>query len=329
MPFLNRRDFFSLSASAFAAANLCAFADDSVPAPIFRTKIQKAAITGIPTQDYCELLVKAGFNGMETTSWNVAPADAAKSRLLTDKFGLRIHSVMRGWAEFNSLDEDKRNKSIEETKTAIYAASAYGADSILLVPCRIGGMKMPDPWDFKIDFDPKTLRVKSVVDGDNEPFREYIDAQNRSTEMSIRVIEELIPLAAKEGVFIALENVWNNLWVMPEFFAAFVRHFGNIWVKTYLDLGNHTRYAKPEHWVAAASDTIVKLHIKGYKIDEVLNSSGGGKGNWCKIDEANIDWLAVRKKLDSVNFNGWLTFEEGGHPLEKYGEILSRFIDGA
>jgi len=38
-------------------------------------------------------------------------------------------------------------------------AQAFGADAVLLVPCRIGGMKMPLPWEFLIDFDERQYKV--------------------------------------------------------------------------------------------------------------------------------------------------------------------------
>ena len=56
----------------------------------------------------------------------------------------------------------------------------------------------------------------------------------------------LIPLAEKTKVVIALENVSNNLWVMPEIFRHFVQSFQSPWVKAYYDIGNHVRFAPPD-----------------------------------------------------------------------------------
>jgi hypothetical protein len=63
--------------------------------------------------------------------------------------------VLRGWAEFNSDDPPKVEKTFAVTENALRAAQAYGADTVLLVPCRIGGMKMPSPRQFAIEFDPQ------------------------------------------------------------------------------------------------------------------------------------------------------------------------------
>ena len=64
--------------------------------------------------------------------------------------------------------------------------------------------------------------VSKVVDGDNTPYAAYIEAQNVATKASIEAVKKLIPVAEKTGVKIALENVWNNLWVTPALYAAFV-----------------------------------------------------------------------------------------------------------
>jgi len=187
-------------------------------------------------------------------------------------------------------------------------------------------MAMPEPWNFDIDFDPQTLVIKTVAEGDNAPYADYIAAHNAATEVSIRAIESLIPTAAKEGVRIALENVWNNLWSTPKFFAAFCKYFDNPWVGCYFDLGNHTRYARCEEWIKELGHCIVKLHIKGYKVTEVRGKLGGGPGDWSRIDQASIDWKSVRRLLAEKRYNGWMTIEEGGATDEEYSKMLDEII---
>ncbi len=295
---------------------------------VFRTSLYKANIIKDPTDELCDQLKSAGYEGIEVSNWNVTVAQARTYRSIAEKSGLRIHSVMRGWASFNNADATARRKTIDETITSIRAASNMGADTVLLVPCRIDVRPMPEAWDFNIDFDPETLQVKTVVKGDNNPYTAYIKAQNQSTEMSVKAIEELIPVAAKEGVRIAIENVWNNLWCTPELLAAFVRHFESPWVGGYLDLGNHTKYARAEEWIKNLGHNIVKLHIKGFKVNEVKNKFNGGPGDWVPIDKASIDWKSVRQAIDDVGFNGYISVEEKDYDYSGYSAILDKFIDG-
>ncbi|MGL6227306.1 MAG: sugar phosphate isomerase/epimerase family protein [Thermoguttaceae bacterium] len=295
-------------------------------AKVFQTKLYKAMIGDAPTDENCERWKKAGFDGMEVTGWNISVERARENRRIAEKYDFKIHSVMRGWAEFNNKSERIAKRTIEETKTALRTANAYGAGAILLVPCRVDGMKIPEPWDFNIEFDPQTLKVSAVVEGDNSEFADYIAAQNYATESSIKAIESLIPTAAYEGVMIAVENVWNNLWCTPEYASAFVRYFNNPWIKAYLDMGNHTKYSDTEHWIRSLGNQLVKLHIKGFAVKEKKGKRGGGPGDWTTFDKATINWKGVRAALEEVNYNGWVSIEEGGHSDEKFNQLLDDFI---
>ena len=90
---------------------------------------------------------------------------------------MRIHSVIRGTAAFNSPDRALVDQSFTQTEDAIRSAQAFGADTVLLVPCRIeattpggagsrNGILMPRPWEFQLDFDQRTGHVSRVVAGD-------------------------------------------------------------------------------------------------------------------------------------------------------------------
>ncbi|MDR1960563.1 MAG: sugar phosphate isomerase/epimerase [Planctomycetaceae bacterium] len=330
---LSRRRFLGTVAAttvATTAANpltlktdSSALAEDSVESD-FKTKIHKAAICGELNDTRCETLAKAGFEGMETTHWNTTPEKAAAARNLAEKHGLRIHSVMRGWAEFNHANDIQRQKTIDDTATAIRSAAAYGADTILLVPCRIGGIAMPAPWDFKLDFDPETLELHKVVEEDNSAYSAYIEQQNVATQKSRDAVNSLISLAAELGVVIAIENVWNNLWVKPEFHAAFVRSFHNIWVQTYLDLGNHVKYDKTENWIKACGSTIIKLHCK----DFTINKSSPSGGDFKHLHEGDIDWPSVRRELEAVHYNGWMSDETGVPADKELARRMNVIIDG-
>ena len=77
-------------------------------------------------------------------------------------------------------------------------------------------MPMPEPWEFDIRFDEKTGHLKQVVAGDNAKYQTYIEAHNHAADATREGVKRLIPTAEKAGVIIALENVWNNLWVKPD-----------------------------------------------------------------------------------------------------------------
>ena len=316
---VTRRDFLASS----AAVGLGLTVAGRLEAAPFKTKLGKALI-GAPSQATLESWKAVGFKGMEANNWGATPEEALQGRKAAEKYGIQIHSVMRGWTNFNNPDSGVVVKDIESVETALKAAEGYGADAVLLVPCRVGGLPIPEAWEFDIEFDEKTGHVSRVVAGDNSRYEQYIAAQNHATDVSRKAVEKLIPVAEKTGVIIALENVWNNLWVKPDLFANFVASFDNPWVQCYYDIGNHVKYAMPEEWIRALGKLIVKVHVK----DFLMNENGQG-GKFVNIRDGSVDWPLVRKELDKIGYNGWMTIEgSGGLSLEERGTRLDLIIAG-
>jgi hexulose-6-phosphate isomerase len=281
---------------------------------------------GAPTEKLLQSLKDAGFDGMETNAWKAAPSEIAKSRETAEKIGMKLHGVLYGWANFNSPKEAQDAQEIENVKTALRAAKAYGGSALLLVPCRTGVTPIPKPWDFRIRFDEKSGRVTQVVEGDNSQFQAYIEAQNHATDTSRKAVEQLIPVAEETGVIIALENVWNNLWVKPDLFAHFVASFKNRWVRAYFDIGNHVRYAPPEEWIRTLGKLIVKFHVKDFKLDPTHKNPQGG--SFVHPRDGSINWPAVREEIDKIGYNGFLTIEDGGLSLAEFNKRLDLIIAG-
>jgi len=316
---MNRRQFIT---NATAAGLLTALSGLPAQAADFNGKIRKAMIVKEVTEKALEPLKAAGFQGVETT--HICPeAEAAAGRAVAEKLGMKVHSVLRGWMEFNSEDPKKVEDSLESVRKALRAAKAYGADAILVVPCRTGGMPMPKPWEFDIALDEKTGHVTRVAAGDNAEFAAYIKAQNRATDTSRAAVEKLIPLAEELKVIIALENVWNNLWVKPGLYKHFVASFASPWVKSYFDIGNHVKYAPPQDWIKALGPLIAKLHIK----DFLLNPNGHD-GKFVHPRDGSIDWPVVRRALSDAGYDGWATIEDGGLELAEFNRRFDLIVEG-
>lgn len=316
---MTRRNFLAASAAAGIAMGMARA--ENAAAPTFSTKLQKALIRPRFDAKVVAELKAAGFPGVELSDKTVDLATARAARKLAEENGLKIHSFMGGWFEFNSSKSEVRKAGIETAKQNLALAEAYGAPVMLVVPGRVGG-PMPKPSQFDLDFDPKTLELRrAAATGD---FAAYVKAQNDATKYAQDAVRELIPFAAEHGVVIALENVWNNLWVKPAFASAFIRSFHSPWVKSYLDLGNHVRYAPVEEWLAALSDQIVKLHIKDFKLDRALPN----EGRFVRLGEGSIDWKSVRRAIDRVGYHGWVSIEEGGWSSAEYSAIMDKFFVG-
>ena len=330
---LNRRAFLATAGALGAAIPMTGFSGSlfaqDIPAKTYKTKLYKSFIGGTPDPDNGKAHAAAGFEGLEVTQWDIEPAVAKENRKIADELGLRVQSVMRGWCSLSADDEAERAASAETIKKAIRTAAAYGADAVLVVPCRIDA-PAPRPWDFKIDFAPTTCKVNKIVDGDNAPYAEYIKLQNLATERTFEALQDVIPVAAYEGVTIALENVWNNLWVKPDFAAAFVNMFDNRWVRAYLDLGNHVKYAPPVEWLRAFGPSLItKLHIKDYRLDDTTKATTEAEWKgFCGMGNGTVDWVEVRDVIDELGISGWISYEESSYTPAQYGVIMDNFVNG-
>jgi L-ribulose-5-phosphate 3-epimerase len=348
---INRRAFMTASATAVASVGLGigsaarqtpAASGQSAPAPAapevpltFKTKLHKALIAR-PTEDELRQMKDAGFEGVEARV--LPPEEASKMRAVADKMEMRVHSVLYGWAEFNSPDKSEVDRTFAESQAALRSAEAFGADAVLLVPCRIGPrggrgapptgptMRMPRAWEFQLEFEEKTGHISKVVNGDNAPYADYIKAHNHATDASTEWVKRLIPLAEKTKVVIALENVGNNLWVKPAIFRHFVRSFQSPWVKAYYDIGNHVRFAPPEEWILTLGDLLAKIHVKDYLLDP---GDPNGRGRSINIREGSVRWPVLRQALEAVNYNGWMTIESNSSiPMEERNRRLDLIIAG-
>lgn len=290
-----------------------------------RSTLQKALIAKRPDEKTLTAWREAGFDGIEVNDWEVTEKEAEAGRRVAQSLGMKVHSVMRGWTNVNTDDPAKFDADIESVRHAIRVAAVYGADAVLWIPCRVGGMPMPRPWDFDIQFDETTLEVSSVARGEHPEYAEYIAAQNRANNVTRRAVERLAPVAESHGVTLALENVWNNLWVKPDFFAALVRQLDHPHVRAYFDIGNHVKYAPPQQWIRALGSLIVKLHVKDFKIDREADRGG----QFVAIREGDVDWPQVRRAIDEVGYRGFLTIEGAqGLSLEQQSQRLDKIIDG-
>jgi hexulose-6-phosphate isomerase len=324
----SRRHVLGAAAAAVAAASLMPQnAGLAAPPAPLKGKLRKAMIIDKLTPEALQPLKDAGFDGCETLDI-VPDAEAEKRRRLVDSLGLRVHSVLRGWMSFNSDDPAKVDDTIEQTRKALRAAKVYGADAILLVPCRIGGVDVPSPAELDIVFDEKTGHVSRVVKGDdaaNEKFAKYIQQQNHATKSSRKAVEKLIPLAEELKVIIGLENVWNNLWLSPALYRNFVASFDNPWVRAYFDIGNHVKYSPPQDWIhTLGKGMICKLHIKDFKI----NPEAKQGGRFVHPRDGDINWPAVRQALSDVEYDGWASIEDGGLPLEEFARRFDLIAAG-
>jgi hexulose-6-phosphate isomerase len=217
-------------------------------------------------------------------------------RAASDTTGLKIHSVMNEahWKfPLSSADPEVVRQSVAGMETSLRNAALFKAGTVLLVP--------------------------AVVDAKTS----YADAWKRSQQV---IRERILPLAAELKVVVALEEVWNKFLLSPLEFARYVDEFQSPWAKAYFDVGNVVFYGYPQDWIRTLGSRIVRVHLKDFKLQR-----DAGTFSWKNIGEGDIDWVEVRKALNEIAYDGFMTTEiEGGDKayLADVSARLDRFLAG-
>ena len=139
----------------------------------------------------------------------------------------------------------------------------------------------------------------------------YQDAYKWSQEY----VSKLIPTAEQTRVTVAVENVWNKFLLSPIEFARYLDELKSRWVKAYFDVGNVIIYGHAHHWIRTLGKRIVKIHLKDFK------RSGY---QWKNLLDGDVNWPQVRKALDEVGYNGYMTAELGGGNEAYLADIAKR-----
>jgi hexulose-6-phosphate isomerase len=175
-----------------------------------------------------------------------------------------------------SSDPKKREHILEFTKNALQIANWLKTDAYLLVPGAVDVFFMPDG---------------EVVD--------YQTCCQRAKEF----ISQLLPVAEKTGVSVAVENVWNKFLLSPLEMRDFIDSFGSDKVGSYFDVGNVLLTGYPDQWIKILENRIKRVHIKDFKL-----STGTAEG-FVDLLEGDVDFEAVKKALAQIGYDSYVTAE--------------------
>ncbi len=237
---------------------------------------------------------EAGFDGVEPNGpFKVEQMEDLKAALADS--GLVIPGTVcpQGGRQCGALDETARQEGVQLFTESLRQTKELGGTTVLMYP--------------------------GVVNEDNR----YADVY----EALLKSCRELIPVAAETGVKIALENVWNNIFLSPLDAVRFVDEVGSPHVGWFFDIGNVARYGWPEHWVRALGKRIFKLDIKDYSTTKHMKE-GPGAGFGVELGDGEINFAAVFKAVDETGYDGgWISAEVKGGDLAKLTDIAKR-LDG-
>ncbi len=243
----------------------------------------------ISVLDKFKLLQDLGYDGVELDSpGGVNKKEALEASIAT---GLPIHGVVDSthWnIRLSSKDEATRERGLQDLLTAIKDSHYCHGNAVLLV-------------------------AGHGQDG----------TQEEIAARSVAQIKKALPLAAKLGVHILIENVWNSMGYVhngpadqtADGIAKFIDDCQSGWVGSYFDIGNHRKYGVPSQWARTLGKRIIKCDVKDFnhKTDK-----------WADIGEGTVDWPEVCKALAEINFHGWVTAEVGGGNRERLKKIKAQ-----
>ncbi len=289
---LPRRRF--LQSSALLAASMGigrARAEEASPGSlrgrIYKTLKIGMIRTGSNLTERFAAAKSAGFDGVELNSPGLNVAETLKAISAT---GLPVDGTVCSthWnIRHTSPDAEQRAKALRDLQTALRDTHAVGGNTVLLV-------------------------VGHGKDGPKEAL------WKRSQEN----IAKALPLAANLGVYIAIENVWNQFLYEHDGpndqeasqFARYVDAFASPWVGMQYDIGNHWKYGDPGKWIRTLGRRIVKLDVKGFS---------RAAQSFKKIGEGDLPWDAVRSALLDIGYTGWAAAEVGGGDAARLKEVAT------
>ena len=240
----------------------------------------------LPIKSAMEQASKMGFEGIElgiasqgVLTHNTSQAECEEIVREAEKHGLEISGVASGesWTTSPTAnDEDVRKKIIDFTQKALQVSHWLGSDAYLFVPGAVEVFFLPDAEVIPYDV-----------------------CYQRASE----AISQLVPVAEKLGVAIAVENVWNKFLLSPLEMREFIDNFNTSQVGVYFDVGNVLLTGYPDQWIRILGSRIKRVHIKDFKL------SVGNADGFVDLLEGDVDFEAVKQALSEINYDGYVTAE--------------------
>ena len=240
----------------------------------------------LPIKSAMEQASKMGFEGIElgiasqgVLTQNTSQAECEEIVREAEKHGLEISGVASGesWTTSPTAnDEDVRLKIIDFTQKALQITHWLGSDAYLFVPGAVEVFFLPEAEVIPYDV-----------------------CYQRASE----AISQLVPVAEKLGVAIAVENVWNKFLLSPLEMREFIDNFNTSQVGVYFDVGNVLLTGYPDQWIRILGSRIKRVHIKDFKL------SVGNADGFVDLLEGDVDFEAVKQALSEINYDGYVTAE--------------------
>ncbi len=218
------------------------------------------------------------------------------------KTGIEISSLATGiyWgANFGSSAQADRDKAVKLTEKYLELASWLKVDTVLVVPGAVD-----------VFFNPAAEVVS------------YDDVYKRSVEC----IKNLLPVAEKFKVVMAIENVWNRFIMSPLEMKSYIDGFNSKYIGVYFDVGNAIPFGYSQQWIRILGNRIKRVHFKDFR----FAAGNGGMTGFVDLLNGDVNWTEVVKALKETGYEGPVAAEMipyyNHHPLARV-ELTSIAMD--
>lgn len=241
---------------------------------------------GMKQEEVLKNLSELGYKAVEWTLAHFNPRSKSTEELrdlvkLTESFGMEVSEVVVQ-QDFVTFDESARKDRIELVKECIKAAGEVGV-KVLNV------FSGPAAWN------PKAPVL----------FRDIQEGQ--AWDMVLGAYDELVPLAEKNDVYLAVEAVFSMICRDYYTTRVLMDHFDSPHLGVNMDPSHYVLYRNDAAWaVKQLGDRIKHVHLK----DVVGVPGEAGKSFlFPLLGEGLVDWKAFFQSLDDVGYEGYASVE--------------------
>jgi len=237
-------------------------------------------------EEVLKSLSELGYKGVEWTMAHFNPRNKSTEELkelvrLTEDFGMEISEVVVQ-QDFVTFDEGASKDRIDLVKECIQAAGEIGV-KVLNV------FTGPAAWNSKAP-----VLFRDIQEG-------------QAWDMVLSAYGELVPLAEKNDVYLAVEAVFSMLCRDYYTTRVLIDHFDSPHLGVNMDPSHYVLYRNDAAWaVRQWGDRIKHVHLK----DVVGVPGESGKSFlFPLLGEGMMDWKGFFQSLDDVGYEGYASVE--------------------
>ncbi|MBR7128294.1 MAG: sugar phosphate isomerase/epimerase [Lentisphaeria bacterium] len=237
--------------------------------------------------EFIDFAKEMGLDGVELTFGDIIKEDITADECTkireyakSKNIGLRTMASGAYWGlSLASENEEERRKAVAFTRRYIEVASLLGVETILVIA---GATRVA--WD------------------PSRPIQSYKSVWERS----LATLEEIKGDLDKYQVNIGLENVWNRFLISPMEWKFYLEAVNHPRIGMYFDIGNCEFQVPAADFIEILEDKIKAIHVKNFKGEDSCGTLHGFGDDLLKGD---VDFAAVKKALEAMNYQGTLTAE--------------------